>query len=137
MMATPLTKRREKLTSTGRRAEFVNTAKLQERYTTATASLGEHFPMIDAWLAEHMPDLWRQLRQEDDELFRLCQLGVPEQTFQDKLNALLALCEQAEQLYCEAQPGKLRLPPLAEGERVAIYYELADGSLHKVSNEDE
>jgi len=93
--------------------------------------------MIDAWLAEHEPDLWRQIRQEDDELFRLCQLGVPEKSFQDELDALLALCEQAEQLYCEAQPGKLRLPPLAEGERVAIYYELADGSLHKVSNEDE
>jgi hypothetical protein len=89
--------------------------------------------MIDAWLAEHAPDLWQQIRQEDDELFRLGQLGVPERTYQDKLEAFLGLCQQAEQLYYEAQPQELRLPPLAESQRVAIYYELADGSLEKVS----
>ncbi|HEV8718620.1 MAG TPA: hypothetical protein VGX03_38105 [Candidatus Binatia bacterium] len=137
MMANLLPEGRERPTFISRRAELVSTSKLQQHYATATASLGEHFPTIDAWLAEHLPDLWRQIRQEDDELFRLCQLGIPERTFQDKLDALLALCEQAEQLYCEAHPEKLRLPPLAEGERVAIYYELADGSLHKVSNEEE
>jgi hypothetical protein len=137
MMANLLTEGRERPKFVSRRADLVCSAKLQQRYAAATAPLGEHFPMIDAWLAEHVPDLWQQIRQEDDELFRLCQLGVPEQTFHDELDALLALCEQAEQLYCEAQPEKLRLPPLAEGERVAIYYELADGSLHKVSNEDE
>jgi hypothetical protein len=137
MMANPLPEGRERPTFISRRAGFVCTSRLQQHYVTATASLGAHFPVIDAWLAEQVPDLWRQIRQEDDELFRLCQLGIPERTFQDKLDAFLALCEQAEQLYCETHPEKLRLPPLAEGERVAIYYQLADGSLHKVSNEDE
>ena len=116
---------------------FVSASLLQQHYATATAALGTHFLVIDAWLAEHAPDLWQQIRQEDDELFRLCQLGVPERSFQDKLDAFLALCEQAERLYYEAQPDELRLPSLAKGERVAIYYELADGSLYKVSEEEE
>jgi hypothetical protein len=121
---------------TGQRG-FVSASLLQQHYTTATNGLGTHFPVIDAWLAEHAPDLWQQIRQEDDELFRLCRLGVPERTYQDKLDAFLALCERAEQLYYEAQPEELSLPPLAEDERVAVYYALADGSLHKVSEEEE
>lgn len=137
MMANPLPEGRERPTFISRRARFVCTSRLQQHYATATASLGAHFPIIDAWLAEQVPDLWQQIRLEDDELFRLCQLDISERTFQDKLDAFLALCEQAEQLYYEAQPQELSLPPLAEGERVAIYYELADGSLHKVSNQDE
>ena len=137
MMANALTEVTERPRFMRRRARFVCASRLQQRYESATAALGAHFPLIDAWLAEHAPDLWQQIRQEDDELFRLCQLGIPEQTFQDKLDSFLKLCEQAEQSYYEAQPQELSLPPLAEGERIAIYYELADGSLHKVSNEDE
>jgi hypothetical protein len=137
MMANALSEVTERPTFPRRRAGFVCASRLRQYYVTATTALGAHFPLIDAWLAEHAPDLWQQLRQEDDELFRLCQLGIPEQTFQDKLDAFLTLCEQAEQFYYEAQPQELSLPPLAEGERFAIYYELADGSLHKVSNEDE
>jgi hypothetical protein len=136
MMANVLPKERKKPPPTSRRAGLVCASRLQQHYATATASLGTHFPMIDAWLAEHAPDLWQQIRQEDDELFRLGQLGVPERTYQDKLEAFLALCQQAEQLYYEAQPQELRLPSLAEGQRVAIYYELADGSLEKVSEEE-
>jgi len=137
MAANVLPKGRQKPTLTSRRAGFVGASRLQQHYATATASLGAHFPMIDAWLAEHAPDLWQQIRLEDDELFRLCQLGVPERTYQDKLDAFLGLCQQAEQLYYEAQPQELSLPPLAEGERVAVYYELAGGSLEKVSEEEE
>jgi hypothetical protein len=137
MMANALPEVTERPTVSRRQAGFVCASRLRQHYETATAALGAHFPVIDAWLAEHAPDLWQQIRQEDDELFRLCQLGIPEQTFQDKLDTFLRLCEQAEQIYYEAQPQELSLPPLAEGQRVAIYFELADGSLHKVSNEDE
>ena len=137
MMANALSEVTERPTFPRRRVGFVCASRLQQHYVAATTALGAHFPLIDAWLAEHAPDLWQQIRQEDDELFRLCQLGIPEQTFQDKLDAFLTLCEQAEQFYYEAQPQELSLPPLAEGERIAIYYELPDGSLHKVSNEDE
>src|SRR5262245_47930239 len=137
MPAKTLQKGGKQPTPTTKQRGFVSASLLQQHYATATAALGAHFPLIDAWLAEHAPDLWQQIRQEDDELFRLCQLGIPEQTFQDKLDSFLKLCEQAEQSYYEAQPQELSLPPLAEGERIAIYYELADGSLHKVSNEDE
>lgn len=119
------------------RATLVSPLELQRRYEEATASLRHYFPVIDAWLCEREPDLWQQLRQEDDELFRLRQLGVSVSRYQTRLNTFLGLCEQAERLYCEAQPRVLRLPPLAEGERVAIYYALADGELKKVSYADE
>jgi len=120
-----------------RRLEPVSARTLRQRYEAATFPLFEHFPVIDAWLAEHAHELWQQIRQEDDELFRLRQLGVPERTYQAKLDVLLGLYEQAERLYYEAQPAELCLPPLAEDEQVAVYYELTDGSLHKVSNKDE
>jgi len=136
-MANALPKVTERPTFSRRRAGFACTSQLQQHYEIAIATLGTHFPLIDAWLAEHAPDLWQQIREEDDELFRLCQLGIPEQTFQDKLDAFLTLCEHAEQVYYEAKPQELSLPPLAKGERIAIYYELADGSLHKVSHDDQ
>jgi hypothetical protein len=120
-----------------RRPAPVSAQTLRQRYEAATFPLFEHFPVIDVWLAEHDPDLWQQIRQEDDELFRLRQLGVPERTYQARLDVFLQFCEQAERLYYEAQPNELRLPPLAEGERVAVYYQLADGSLQKVSGQDD
>jgi len=137
MKATPLPKQGNRPTGDPRRPDPVPAQTLRQRYEAATFSLFEHFPVIDGWLAEHVHDLWQQIRQEDDELFRLRQLGVPERTYQAKLDAFLRLCEQAERLYYDAQPAELSLPPLAEGERVAVYYQLADGSLHKVSEEDE
>lgn len=120
-----------------RRPEPVSAHILRQRYEAVMFPLFEHFPVVDAWLAEHACDLWQQIRQEDDELFRLRQLGVSERTYQAKLSAFLEICEQAERLYYEAQPAELRLPPLAEDQQVAVYYELTDGSLHKVSNEDD
>lgn len=122
----------------GRRTESTPAVQvLQKCYETATFPLAEHFPLVDQWLAEHAPDLWRQIRQEDDELFRLRQLGVPLQTYQAKLDAFVSLCEQAERLYAEMQPALLGFPPLAPGERVAVYCELNDGTLLKVSGEHE
>ena len=116
---------------------FVSSQTLQHQYETATAPLPQYFPLIDAWLGEHEPALWQQIRLEDDELFRLRQLGASESRYQARLATLLALCEQAERLYCEAEPQVLRLPPLAEGERVVIYFELADGSLQRVQDPSE
>jgi len=118
------------------RATLGSPLELQQRYEKATASLQDYFPAIDAWLGEHEPDLWRQLREEDEELFRLRQLGVSASRYQAKLETFLALCQLAEQRYCEAQPATLRLPPLAEGERVAVYYAFADGALRKVDSLD-
>lgn len=127
------TPRRRPQKSQGRRP-LVSIQTLQHQYETATAPLPHYFPLIDAWLSEHEPDLWRQIRLEDDELFRLRQLGVSESRYQAGLATLLSLCEQAERLYCEADPQALCLPPLGEGERVAIYFELADGSLQRVKD---
>jgi hypothetical protein len=137
MTAHTLQKRGKRPTREARRPQPISAGTLWQRYEAATFPLFAHFPQIDAWLAEHDLDLWQQIRQEDDELVRLRQLGVPERTYQARLDAFLSLCEQAERLYYEAQPAELSLPPLADGERVAIYYELADGSLHKASDEDE
>lgn len=120
-----------------RRATLSSPRELQRRYEKATASLPHYFPVIDAWLGEHKPDLWRQIRSEDEELFRLRQLGVAESRYQAKLDAFFTLCQQAERLYCEARPDALRLPPLAEGERVAVYYAFADGVLRKATTCDE
>jgi hypothetical protein len=136
MKTNALTKQGKRPMGDPRRPEPVSAQTLRQRYEAATFPLFAHFPAIDAWLAEHAPDLWQQIRQEDDELFRLRQLGASERTYQDKLDAFLELCKQAEQLYYEARPAELSLPPLAEGERVAVYYELADGSLQKVSGEE-
>jgi hypothetical protein len=110
---------------------------LQKCYETATFPLAEHFPAIDQWLAEHAPDLWKQIRQEDDELFRLRQLGVPLEVYRAKLNAFVALCERAERFYCEMRPATLSLPLLGSGERVAVYYEFGDSTLLKVSGAPE
>ena len=136
MPAKALSKGGKQPALSARRERFASVSLLEQHYATATASLGTHFAVIDAWLAEHEPDLWQQIRQEDDELFRLRQLGVPERTYQSRLDALLELCQRAEQLYYEARPAELRLPPLPEGERVAIYFEFADGSLERVRDED-
>ncbi|HXG19069.1 MAG TPA: hypothetical protein VNN62_08345 [Methylomirabilota bacterium] len=122
---------------TPRRPAPVSIHALQQQYETATASLTLHFLKIDSWLCDYEPDLWRQIRHEDDELFRLRQLGVSESRYQAKLDEFLALCELAERRYYDAQPRELRLPPLQEGERVAIYFSLADGSLQRVHRFDE
>jgi hypothetical protein len=137
MKANTLPKQGKRPVEDARRRQPVSAETLRRRYEAATFPLYEHFPVIDSWLAEHAPDLWQQIRQEDDELFRLRQLGAPERSYQARLDAFLKLCEHAERLYYDAQPGELGLPPLAEGERAAIYYKLADGSLQKVRSEDD
>jgi len=136
MAANVLTKRKEPSPSPGW-ARSASVGVLYHRYVTATAAIGIHFPLIDEWLTEHDPDLWQQIRQEDDELFRLRELGIPEETYQERLDTLIALCKQAEQLYYEARPTELSLPPLAEGELVAVYFELANGSLLKMGEEED
>jgi hypothetical protein len=128
---TTLSRRREPPVANGRR--LTPTAALQQCYETAVAALAEHGPEIDAWLAEREPELWQHIREEDDELLRLRQLGVSARTYETRLQIFLKLCEQAEQYYYEAQPVELSLPPLAKGESVAVYYELTDGTLHKAN----
>jgi len=135
--AKTLPKERERPVSSSRKTTPVSGGILQHHYAAATAALGAHFPSIDAWLAEHEPDLWRQIRVEDDELFRLRQLGSTESAYQERLDRLIALCAQAEQLYYEARPSELSLPPLAEGKRLALYFEFADGSLRKMNDEED
>jgi hypothetical protein len=122
-------------TSTTRRAGS-STPSLQQRYETATTPLSEHFAPIDAWLAEYAPHLWQLIRQEDDELFRLRQLGASEYVYRTRVTVLLSLCQQAEQLYYETQPEQLRLPVLAPEEGVAIYFEFADGTVSRVRGEE-
>ena len=109
---------------------------LQQQYAAATRPLNLHFAQIDAWLVDNEPAVWQQLRQADDELFQLSQLKVSESRYQAALEAFVARCEEAEQLYYEAHPSEFRLAPLSAGERVAVYYELGDGSMHKVSGEE-
>jgi hypothetical protein len=87
-------------------------------------------------VAEHHPALWRQIRQDDDELLRLRRLGVSQSRYQERLDDFLALCNYVERLYCEAQPEELGLPPLRDGERVAVYFRTADGSLQKATYAD-
>ena len=108
----------------------------QQQYTAATRSLSLYFAQIDAWLVENEPAVWLQLHQADDELFQLSRLKVSENRYQAALTAFVVRCEEAEQLYYEAHPSEFRLPPLSAGERIAVYYELGDGSMHKVSGED-
>ncbi len=129
-----LPKKGTRSTPTARRA--VSALSLQQRYETATISLSEHFSQIDVWLAEHAPNLWQLIRQEDDELFRLRQLGASDYAYRVRVTVLLSLCQQAEQTYYEAQPEQLRLPALAPEERVAIYFEFADGTVSRVHGEE-
>ena len=110
---------------------------LQQAYAAATQHLGPDLSAIDTWLADHQPDLWQQIRQEDDELFCLCRLGARERVYRAALDTFVSLYQEAERLYYEAHPNALTLPMLGEGESVAIYYELTDGSLHKVSGTGE
>ena len=109
---------------------------LQERYETATSPLSEHFSHIDAWLAEHASHLWQLIHQEDDELFRLRQLGASDYVYRARVTILLSLCQQAEQMYYEAQPEQLCLPVLAPDERVAVYFEFADGTVSRVHGDE-
>lgn len=119
------------------RATLTSFSELQRRYEHATAALPPHFLTIDAWVAEHHSALWQQIRQEDDELFRLRRLGVSQGRYQERLDDFHALCDYVERLYCEAQPEELGLPPLRDGERVAVYFRTADGSLQRAGNINE
>ena len=132
--ANTLPKKGIRSTPTTRRAAS-SSSSLQQRYETATTPLSEHFAPIDTWLAEHAPHLWQLIRQEDDEMFRLRQLGASDYTYRARVTVLLSLCQQAEQLYYEVQPEQLRLPALAPEERVAIYFEFADGTISKMHGE--
>jgi hypothetical protein len=122
-------------TATTRRTSS-SAPSLQRHYETATTPLSEHFAPIDAWIAEHAPHLWQLIRQEDDELFRLRQLGASDYVYRARVTVLLSLCQQAEQLYYEAQPERLRLPLLAPDEQVAIYFEFADGTVSRARGEE-
>ena len=106
------------------------------QYVAATQPLSLPFAQIDAWLVDNEPAVWQQLHQADDELFQLRQINVSESRYQAALEAFVARCEEAEQLYYEAHPSEFCLRPLSEGERIAVYYELSDGSMHKVSAAD-
>ena len=106
------------------------------QYVAATQPLSLPFAQIDAWLVDNEPAVWHQLHQADDELFQLRQINVSESRYQAALEAFVARCEEAEQLYYEAHPSEFCLPPLSAGERIAVYYELSDGSMHKVSAAD-
>ena len=132
-MASALQRGRHVSTASSRPASPLT---LQQQYAAATRPLSLHFAQIDAWLVDNEPAVWQQLRQADDELFQLSQLNVSESHYQAALAAFVARCEEAEQRYYEAHPSEFRLPPLPEGERIAVYYELNDGSMHKVSGAD-
>ena len=122
--------------STASRPPAGSPLTLQQQYAAATRSLSLHFAQIDAWLVDNEPAVWQQLHQADDELFQLSQLKVSESRYQAALEAFVTRCEEVEQLYYEAHPSDFRLAPLSAGERVAVYYELGDGSMHKVSGEE-
>ena len=121
--------------SVSRRPVLSDPQVLQQAYTAAIQDLSPDFHTIDAWLADHQPDLWQQIRQEDDELFHLRELGARERVYQTALDTFVSLYQEAERLYYEAHPRALTLPMLGKGESVAIYYELTDGSLHKMTGE--
>ena len=90
------------------------------QYVAATQPLSLHFAQIDAWLVDNELTVWQQLHQADDELFQLRQINVSESRYQAALEAFVARCEEAEQLYYEAHPSEFCLPPLSEGERIAV-----------------
>lgn len=106
---------------------------LQRTYVDHTRGLGPDFGGIDGWLMERRPELWQQIHRQDDELFRLRSLAVSEREYKAALAGFLSLCHEAERLYYEANPDELSLPLPGEGEAVAVYFRLSDGSLHKVS----
>lgn len=137
MKANTLLKRSNQSARSVRRPVFADPQVLQQAYITATQQLGPDFFHIDAWLADHKPELWAQIHEADEELFALRDLGTRERTYRDTLAAFIELCQEAERLYYESHPNELTLPQLGEGESVAIYFALTDGSLHKVSGEDE
>ena len=137
MKAHALPKRGKQPVPAVRRRESFSPQPLQRYYETATWPLGEHFAVVDAWLADHEPDVWQQIRLEDDELFRLRNLGVSDSRYQGKLDTLRSLCIYAERLYYDAQPNELSLPALLPSEAVAIYYTFDDGSVEKVSGTSE
>ena len=109
---------------------------LQRAYVDHTRRLGPDFGVIDGWLMDHQPELWQQIHRQDDELFRLRSLAVSAREYSAALDTFISLCQEAERLYYEANPNELSLPLLGEGEAVAVYFRLADGSLHKVSGRD-
>ncbi len=137
MATAPRPKRGKRSPTALQRPHPVSPPTLQQHYIDTIRPLSVHFVPIDAWLAEHEPDVWQHLHQADDELLYLRQIGVAESRYRAALGAFVVLCEEAERLYYEAHPSELSLPPLAQDERVAVYYELSDGSMHKVSGEDE
>ena len=106
---------------------------LKRAYVEHTRRLGPDFDIIDVWLMDHRPELWQQIHRQDDELFRLRRLATGEREYTASLENFIGLCREAERLYYEARPDELSLPLLAEGETVAVYFTLADGSVHKVS----
>ncbi|MSQ48041.1 MAG: hypothetical protein EXR78_06585 [Deltaproteobacteria bacterium] len=137
MKAHALPKRGKQPTAALRRRESFSPHLLQHSYEATTFPLGEQCAAIDAWLADHEPDVWRQIRLEDDELFRLRALGVSARRYQERLDTLQSLYAYAERLYYDTQPNELSLPALLPGESVAIYYTFDDGSGEKVSGLNE
>ena len=137
MATAPQPKRGKRSPTALQRPHPVSPPTLHQCYIDTIRPLSVHFVPIDSWLAEHESDVWRQLHQADDELLYLRQIGVSESRYRAALGAFVVLCEEAERLYHEAHPSELSLPPLAPDECVAVYYELSDGSMHKVSGEDE
>ena len=109
---------------------------LKRAYVEHTRRLGPDFDVIDGWLMDHRPELWQQIHRQDDELFRLRRLATGEREYTASLENFIGLCQEAERRYYEARPDELSLPLLGEGETVAVYFTLADGSLHKVSGID-
>ena len=129
-------KRRRRSVSVQPRPVLSDPQALQRAYVDHTRRLGPDFGVIDGWLMDHQPELWQQIHREDDELFRLRSLAVGEREYTAALDSFISLCQEAERLYYEANPNELSLPLLGEGEAVAVYFRLTDGSLHKVSGID-
>ncbi len=126
-------KRRKRSAAARPRPVLPDPRALQRAYDAHTRSLGPDFGLIDEWLMDHRPELWQQIHREDDKLFRLRTLAVSEREYKAALETFISLCQEAERLYYEANPDELSLPLLGEGEAVAVYFRLADGSLQKAS----
>ncbi len=137
MKTNTATRRRRRSAPARPRPARPNPRALQQTYVDHTRRLGpdfaDDFADIDAWLIDHQPELWQQIHRQDDEQFRLRSLAVSEREYEAALATFLALCQEAERVYYEANPDELSLPLPGEGEAVAVYFRLADGSLHKVS----